>query len=318
MIIETKHLRMVLAVASQGSLTRAGRDLFLSQPALSQQLLLLEKRLGTPLFHRLGKRMVPTAAGARFVDTARRAVAELEALEANLRRLANGQEVVLRISTQCYTVFHWLPALIASYSQSHPTVDVEIVGDATFSPERGVLEGKVDVGILNRPGTDPRLRYLPLFEDEMVVVMPPEHPLGRRPFVSAEELAREHLFTYAVPPGHGIVMDRVFRPAGLRPRRVTEVQWTEAITEFVKAGMGVAVIAQWAVASQVRSRQLRARRLTEGGFHRRWFAAVPGTGELPSHVRGFVSALAKGPGRLARVSQACNRKRVRASPLGDA
>src|SRR5690348_4573783 len=269
MVIETKHLRMVLAVSAHGSLTKASRELCLSQPAVSQQLLLLERRIGTPLFHRVGKRMVLTAAGARVATSAREMVAKLDALESDLHRLASGQESLLRIGTQCYTAFHWLPGLIATYQTQFPSVDVEIVGDATFSPERGLAEGRIDLGILNRPGHDPHLHYAPLFEDEMVVVMAPGHPLARRPFVTPVELANQHLCSYAVPPGLGIVMQAILRPAGLRPRRVTEVQWTDAITEFVKAGMGVAVLARWAVRSQLRSRELRARRLTQRGFHRR-------------------------------------------------
>lgn len=300
MIVETKHLRMVLAVAAHGSLTKAGRELFLSQPALSQQLLLFERRIGTPLFHREGKRMILTGAGARMAASAHRVIAELEELEGDIQRLAAGHEVLLRVGTQCYSAFHWLPALMASYARQYPDVDVQIIGDAALAPERALLEGRIDLGILNRPGTDARLTYSPLFEDEMVVVMCPDHRLAHRPFVTAHELAQEHLFTYAAPPGHGIVMERLLRPAGLRPRRVTEVQWTDAITAFVKAGMGVAVLARWAVGSQLGAKELRARRLTEAGFRRRWFAAQLRSAESPPHTRAFIAALARGPALMRR------------------
>src|SRR5438309_11741721 len=99
MILETRHLRLVAAVAEHGTLTRAGRVLHLTQSGLSRQLLDLETRLGLPLFHRLGKRMVPTPAGERLLMAARRALPQLSDIEEELRRLAGGRAAILRVST---------------------------------------------------------------------------------------------------------------------------------------------------------------------------------------------------------------------------
>src|SRR6266508_3603836 len=99
MILETRHLRLVAAVAEHGTLTRAGRVLNLTQSGVSRQLLDLETRLGLPLFHRLGKRMVPTPAGERLLEAARRALPQLSDVEEELRRLAGGRAAILRVST---------------------------------------------------------------------------------------------------------------------------------------------------------------------------------------------------------------------------
>src|SRR5207249_3197132 len=109
MILETRHLRLVAAVAEHGTLTRAGRVLHLTQSGLSRQLLDLETRLGLPLFHRLGKRMVPTPAGERLLVAGRRALPQLSDVEDELRRLAGGRAAILRVSTDCYTSYHLLP-----------------------------------------------------------------------------------------------------------------------------------------------------------------------------------------------------------------
>ena len=100
MILETRHLRLVAAVAEHGTLTRAGRVLHLTQSGLSRQLLDLETRLGLPLFQRLGKRMVPTPAGERLLVAARRALPQLSDVEEDLRRLAGGRAAILRVSTE--------------------------------------------------------------------------------------------------------------------------------------------------------------------------------------------------------------------------
>src|SRR5437899_10857141 len=109
MILETRHLRLVAAVAELGTLTKASRVLHLTQSGLSRQLLDLETRLGLPLFHRLGKRMVPTPAGERLLVAARRTLPPLTDVEEELRRLACGPAASLRVTTACYTSYHLLP-----------------------------------------------------------------------------------------------------------------------------------------------------------------------------------------------------------------
>src|SRR5688500_16393016 len=119
-MLETRHLKLVHEIAEQGGVTRASKRLFLTQSAVSHQLLELERRLGTALFHRAGKRMVPTAAGQRVLTSARSTLEELERLEEELRRIAQGQEAVIRIATECYTCYHWLPSLLAKFHDRFP------------------------------------------------------------------------------------------------------------------------------------------------------------------------------------------------------
>src|SRR5438309_10835126 len=110
MILETRHLRLVAAVAEHGTLTRAGRVLHLTQSALSPQLLDLETRLGLPLFHRPGKRMVPTPAGEPLLAGARHALPPLSDVEEKMRPLASGPAAMLRVGTVCYTRYPRRPS----------------------------------------------------------------------------------------------------------------------------------------------------------------------------------------------------------------
>src|SRR3954465_8631383 len=139
MILETRHLRLVEAVAEHGTLTRAGAQLHLTQSALSHQLLELEGRLRIPLFHRLGKRMVPTVAGQRLLDTARQALPLLRSAEDDRRRLASGHSALLRLSTRCYTCYHWLPGVLSPLNERFPWVEVQNVAQATRRPLRALI-----------------------------------------------------------------------------------------------------------------------------------------------------------------------------------
>jgi len=118
MDLEVRHLRLVAAVAAVGSLTRAGDRLHLTQSALSHQLRDIESRLGTALFLRIGKRLVLTPAGQRLLASATDVLGRLEEAERDIREMGRDRAGTLRITTECYTCYHWLPALLLRYRRT--------------------------------------------------------------------------------------------------------------------------------------------------------------------------------------------------------
>src|SRR5580765_2340331 len=106
--LEIRHLKLLAAVAEEESVTAAGKRLHLTQSALSHQLRDAEEKLGTPLFLRLGKRMALTAAGKKVLDVARRILKDLKEVESQVLGLNGDSHSVIRLSTECYTCYHWL------------------------------------------------------------------------------------------------------------------------------------------------------------------------------------------------------------------
>src|SRR5690242_2243376 len=139
MDLEVRHLRLVAAVADVGSLTRAGDRLHLTQSALSHQLRDIESRLGAALFLRVGKRLVLTPAGERLLSSAKDVLARLEETEQAIRQMGRDKAGVLRITTECYTCYHWLPPLLGQYRRRYPRVEVRIDVDATRRPVESLL-----------------------------------------------------------------------------------------------------------------------------------------------------------------------------------
>jgi len=308
--LEIRHLRLMEAIAEAGGLTRASDRLHLTQSALSHQLRDIETRLGVPLFLRLKRRMVPTPAGDRLLHSAREVLRQVRETEESIRREARRGEGLLRIAVECYTCYHWLPALLGPFHRVHPRVEVRIAAEETKRPVAALLEGRLDLALVGGPIRDPRLRTRPLFEDELVVVMPPGHPLAARPFVAAADFAAEPLFLY-MGPEESTVVQKVLAPAGVRPKRVTEVILTEAILELVRAGQGIAVLASWSVAPAVRAGRLAARPLTRSGFLRRWHAARLKAAPEPDWLLAFEDLLARTPAmaRLPRRALRAGRRR---------
>src|SRR5215472_13626923 len=121
MNLEIRHLKLVEAVAETGSVTRAGHRLHLTQSALSHQLRDAEEQLGVALFERKNGRMSLTSAGGRLLETARTVLAELERAESEIQRSSGPARGLLRISTQCHTVYHWFPPRLLIFQKKFPT-----------------------------------------------------------------------------------------------------------------------------------------------------------------------------------------------------
>ena len=231
---------------------------------------------------------------------ARRTLPQLSDVEEELRRLARGRAAILRVSTECYTCYHWLPGVLPRFARRFPEVDVQIVAEATHHPVPALLDGRIDLAIVSNDDHDDRLAYVSLFTDELVALLRPDHPLSDKPFLTAADFADQHLFVYLLPPGENDVFTKLLSPSGVAPRRVSAIQLTEAILELVKGGAGIAVLARWAVAPHLKTGELRVVQLTRRGLERRWRAAMLRQSPLPLHLREFAALLAAGPSVLSR------------------
>jgi LysR family transcriptional regulator for metE and metH len=293
MSLEIRHLKLMLAVSEDGSLTRAARRLHLTQSALSHQLRDAEKTLGRPLFLREKKQMRLTAAGERLLRSAQEIVDEINSAEREIRESRPGPEGTIRVATECNTCYHWLPAALKTFGEKYPAVDVQVVVEATHQPVPALLDGRIDVGIVSDPVKNSRLAIEALFEDELVAVLPADHSRRRAPFLDAADFADEQLITYDAPREQLTVFQQVLVPAGVRPRRWTPMGLTEAMIEMVRAGLGIGVMARWAAEPYTRQGGLVIKRITRGGLPRQWSAAWVKRRRLPGYLADFVRSMAR-------------------------
>jgi LysR family transcriptional regulator for metE and metH len=292
MDLEVRHLQLVAAVAEMGSLTRAGDRLHLTQSALSHQLRHIESRLGAALFLRVGKRLLLTPAGERLLASARDVLERLERTERDIRQMGQERAGVLRLTTECYTCYHWLPPLLIRYRRRFPRVEIRIDVAATGRPFESLIAGKIDLAIVSSPVSDRRLASRPVFDDELKVMTSKDHRFAQQTHVKLSDMREETLFVYP-PKEESRVLQEILIPAGAVPARIEEVLLTEAITELVKAGLGVAVLAPWSVQPLLDAGSIVARPLTARGLHRAWRAAMPKDLAQIDYVREFIDLLEK-------------------------
>jgi LysR family transcriptional regulator for metE and metH len=237
--------------------------------------------------------MVLTPAGKRVLKCATAVLDELRHLHNDVGRMASGDTGVLRVAACQHTCFHWLPAVLGSFKQVHPGVQVQVVTAATYEPAAHLLKGTIDVAIENYREKEPKILYKKLFDDEMVALVHKDHPWAGKVYVSAKQFADEHLINYDRPLEEVVFYQRVLLPAGVTPKSLTQLSMTEAILDLVKAGMGVAVLNRWSVRPYLKSPDLRALRVTKNGLKRVWYAAVKRSDQQPSYLVTFIDLLAR-------------------------
>jgi len=292
MNLDIRHLKLIVAVTEEKSLTKAGEALHLTQSALSHQLREIEEKLGTPLFLRMNKKMIVTQAGERLLVTARQVLDELKRAEDHIAQMADSSQGTLRISTECYTCYHWLPDVMKEFRRKFPQVQVKIEAEATHRPIQALVRGKLDLAIVSNGRREKLLQYQPLFEDEFVAIMAADHPLVSRPYLRARDFANQEVLLY-VRPEESTLFEKVLRPAGVNPASVSEVPLTEAIIEMVKAGLGISALARWAVEEQVASGKIVARSITRKGLHRQWQAVTIKQESTPAYINEFIALLSR-------------------------
>jgi len=237
--MELRQLRYLDAVARHRSFTQAALELHVAQSALSQQVSRLERELGVELLRRTTRRVAVTEAGVLVLERARRALAEADGVRADLDALQGLVRGTLRLGG-VPPVGPTHPAeLIAVFSRAHPGVAVTVREDVAFTLLGELRDGALDlVMALVEPTAVDGLEGVLLHEEELVVVVPPDHPLARAERVRVEDLAGEPLVSY----GEGSALRDTLRALVPDGRIVAEANELEIVRELTARGLGVTLM----------------------------------------------------------------------------
>jgi DNA-binding transcriptional LysR family regulator len=243
-----------LEVARRANLSRAAETLYITQPALTARLRSLEAEVGSPLFRRGRRGMVLTDAGRAFLPYAERALRALQEGASAIERLPLTDELVLGAAPAIST--YVLPQLLVRFESEHPAVRLSVRTGHSEEILDMVVRGDVQVG-LARELHHPSLETMGLYEDELVLVVEPAHPLARNRRVPLDRVRDARLILFDRTSSYYDLTNALFRRAGTLPRGVLELDHIDAAKQMVLAGLGVALLPTTAVAGELRSGALR-------------------------------------------------------------
>jgi len=273
-MLELRHLRMIQALADTGSVSAAAGRVHLTQSALSHQLGALERYFGVELLDRSRRPLRLSPAGERLLVAARRALPEVEAVRAELLRMASGHAPEsLRIAVECHSCFDWLMPAMDAYRAERPEAELDLVSGFLPEPLDLLLDERADLAVVSEARDWPGIAYLPLFRYEIVALLAPGHALADKPFLSAEDFADQTLISYPVPDQALDVVQRVLKPAGITPERRT-AELTVAILQLVASRRGLAALPRWAGQAQIERGYVLARPIGDDGLWSTLYAAV--------------------------------------------
>lgn len=250
------HLALFQAVAQAGSISGGAAAARVSQPAVSRQIAELESELGVRLLDRLARGCRLTEAGGILAEYASRWRAlEREAARAveEYRGLKRGR---LRIGASLTIGGYLLPALLARFHRRCPEMELQVEIGNTERIRRALLEGAVEVGMTEGPIEAEEFQRRVFFQDELVPIAPPHHPLLRKAGVTIREMCREPLLMREEGSGTRAVVERALRRRGISVQAFLSLASPEAIKNAVAAGMGVAIVSRLSVELEVRAGSL--------------------------------------------------------------
>ena len=286
--MDVRALRAFIAVAETTSFTRAGQRLKVSQSAVSQQIRALESNLGSPLFTRQARTVRLTQAGNVLLPYAKQIVAKVEeasAVISDFESMGRGRIAVGAGGAICH---HILPDILREFASRFGKIEVQVVSGFTEETLKRTIEGSVDVGLLLLPVAEASVVIEELPRDELVAIAPQGHAWGSKERIRARDFVGEHFISYARDSRTFRIVERYLLEAGVFPSLTMEISDLEAVKKMVEVGLGVSVVAGFAVKNEVESGRLLSRPLAPGGLYRAWGMVRRANETLTQSQRGFM------------------------------
>jgi DNA-binding transcriptional LysR family regulator len=252
--MDTRQLAAFCAVVDRRSFSQAAQRLGVTQPAVSLQVRALEKRLGTKLLDRSGRRVEPTEAGWRLYRGAQRLLALEEQIESDVAAVVEGDlsgDLVLGASTGPAAIA--VPLLLCEFQNANPDVRVFLTVSDTHTVVERVAARELELGIVGASRRQRGVRFEPFFSDEVILACPPGHRFAGTT-LTLEELREEPLILMQEGAGVRQIVEDGLRRRGVRLRDLDVrlvLGLQESVRRAVEAGYGVTFISRTAVESDL-------------------------------------------------------------------
>jgi len=254
-----QQLRILKAVASEKSFTRAAEVLFLSQPSLSKQIKTLESRLNISLINRENNIISLTEAGKLFLQYSERILALCEESCRALNDLKSGDRGNLTVGASQTIGTYLMPRVLALFAQNHPQINIKVHVDSTRKIAKRVLEGDIDIAVVggNVPEEfEKNLKIESFVDDDLILIIPKSHPfaLKKRKTITKDDLYHLNFITLNSNSTIRKLIDNILIQNHIRTKQfnvIMQLNSIEAIKTAVSLGLGAAFVSSSAIEKEI-------------------------------------------------------------------
>jgi DNA-binding transcriptional LysR family regulator len=271
--VDLGQIEAFVQVAQHRSFSKAAEALFLTQPSVTARIQSLERDLGESLFERNGRGVRMTEMGASFLPYARRALKALQDGRDSIDGMRNLDIGSLKLGSALTVSTYVLPKILKQYTTAYPGVEVSVHTGRSEQVLQMVLQDEVHCA-LERTVHHAEIVTVPLYEDDLVLVAPPEHRFAQKRGATVEEVGREPLILFDKGSSYNALIQGVFRQHGIVPKTLMEMDTIEATKKMVEEGMGIALLPKVSTEREIEIGRLVTVTVTNATMPRRQISLI--------------------------------------------
>jgi DNA-binding transcriptional LysR family regulator len=255
-MLNFNQLRVFCQTARYLSCTKAAEKLYVTQPAVTAQVKLLEDSCNLKLFKKKGRRIFLTDEGKTLYDYAAKVFEYEKEIESVIEEMKELKRGVLRLGTTKAYARYFMPFLITSFREAYPHIKIHLDEGSSSDMIRSLLDLKNEVALISKAEDNAVIRFIPFSHEELVLITAPDHRLARRKSVLVRDLEEEPIIMKERGSGTRKLVNELFSKKGLNPNILMETSNTEFIKQLVQRGDGVSFVVREAVATELQEGKL--------------------------------------------------------------
>jgi len=261
-MINLNQLRAFYTVAKHGSYTIAAKELFISQPAVTAQIKLFEKHHDLKLFDKYRKKLILTHIGKRLFEKAEQIFSIEDELENTLIQRKELNHGLLEIGCTKAYAKHIMPSIISVFHRAYPNIKVILEEGSSMAMINSLRDFKNEVVVVAQMEvSDSRIKFIPFSQEEIVIVLPANHPLTRKTELEFKDIAAEPVLMKGRGSGTRKKIHDLYKTHNATPNVFMESNNTAFIIDLVERGEGISFLVKPAIYPKVKENKLAFRKL---------------------------------------------------------
>jgi len=292
--MQIESLKVFCDLVETTSFTKAAQINGVTQSAVSQQISSLEKQFGTALIERRKKKFTLTREGQTLHEYSKEIVQSYDSLRHRIQEIQNSVTGTIKVVTIYSIGLHELPPYLKKFLKKHPTVNISVEYRRATQLYEDIFSGVADIGLVAYPQKDNRLQEIPLWEDLLVLICHPKHPLAEFRKLKLEAISGHKFIAFEPDIPTRRAIDKIFRDREVEVEHVMEFDNIETVKRAVEIDAGVSMVPRSTVAQEAAKRTIAMVEFENEEFYRPLAAVHKKNKVLSPAMKEFLALLKKG------------------------